>query len=257
MNYKDYLNYLPQNTGIKLVPTTLENKKKLNYVICIDGLAGVGKSTLGHALSAFLKIPHISSGIFYRVFTYIFFTYNLDFTEENITKIAFDMTFDIREMQLVVFYKGKEVPLGKLKNKDIDGLLNQYSTNLFFRQVISDILVKMTTTLQYSFILDLRGSSPKYVTALEEQNRPVIRFLLVTDLATKVNRRMVEYHQATKEQEDKIKQDITLRDTQDIESIKKTGIGLIHENTGILDTSNLNEEEVLITALQFILQSLG
>ncbi len=69
--------YLPNNTGIYLnikpvIDISYLIQSQANqYVICIDGLAGSGKSTLGKHLSRILNIPHISSGIFYRVYTYI------------------------------------------------------------------------------------------------------------------------------------------------------------------------------------------
>jgi CMP/dCMP kinase len=260
----NHLDILPPGIGTKLEITNLSQQdcqitsyhsllqNKTKYTICIDGLAGVGKSTLGSYLSSYLQIPHISSGIFYRIFAYIFYTQNLEFNQQNILRVMEQISFKIFEKRLIISYKDFQIPTKQLKTPQIDKYLNQISTDLFFRDCVTKMLVKMCISLPNSFILDLRGSSPDYVTALEAIGTTVVRLLLVTETETKVSRRMLEYKQPSQKEHDAIKQSIEERDSKDIESIKKTNIGLIHTTTGIIDTTNLKEEVVGILALNWV-----
>jgi CMP/dCMP kinase len=263
--------YLPANTGVYLnkKPTIdldyLIKQEVNNYVICIDGLAGSGKSTLGKRLSQILNVPHISSGIFYRVFTYIFCVNHIEFTPANIDKIAQDIDFEIVKKEFNIMYKSKKVPMTELKNDAIDAALNRYSSDLYFRSSMSKILVKMVQQLQSTFVIDLRGANPDYVLEVEKQSRPIIRLLLVADLETKAQRRLIEYlgtkyskdnYYKTEEHKQElyssIKAKIIERDEQDVESIIKTNIGLIHEKTGIIDSTGISEEQVANLALNYI-----
>lgn len=267
--------YLPEGVGIYLNRKPEYNIQELinlqssNYVICIDGLAGSGKSTLGQSMSKMLKIPHISSGIFYRVFTYIFVVHNIQFTPSNIDMISKEITFEINTSEFSILYKFHKIPMLELKNDVIDAALNRFSTDIYFRESISIILVKMVQSLNHSFILDLRGANPAYVKAIESQNRPVIRLLLVADTETKAKRRLIEY-MANKYSKDNFYKDpshqlelynqiyskIISRDQADIDSIIKTNIGLIHPKSGIIDTSNITQNQVLDIALNFTQNSL-
>jgi cytidylate kinase len=263
--------YLPKDKGVNLNSENATNLTKefiqeqihsfskvgKKYVICIDGLAGTGKSTLGKSLSSTLSIPHISSGIFYRVFTYILCKNHLVFNHFNIQKVKEGISFKVSSNQLKVYYENELVPLDLLRNKVIDGQLNLFSTDVFFRQQVSQTLVKMTTSLSSSFILDLRGSNPEYVSVLENDNCTVIRLALITDLETKVNRRILEYKLADNELEkSKIRTDISLRDSQDIASIIKTNIGLISKDTGKIDTSKISSTEVELISLNYLYKRL-
>lgn len=263
--------YLPPNIGIYLNKKpiidikSLIEKQSTKYVICIDGLAGSGKSTLGKHLADILKIPHISSGIFYRVYTYIFCLYHLEFTPENIDKLTHLINFEIHNQEFTIIYNQNKIPLSELKNDVIDAALNRFSSNLYFRDQISKVLIKMVKTLQQSFILDLRGASPEYVLEVEKENRPVIRLLLVAETNTKASRRLKEYmnlkyskdeyyktpnHQ--QELYNSLKKKIEERDAQDLESIAQTGIGLVHKQTGIIDSTDITEDQVTQLALQYI-----
>ncbi|MGL4758670.1 MAG: (d)CMP kinase [Patescibacteria group bacterium] len=263
--------YLPKNIGVYLNKKPIIDIKKLielqksNYVICIDGLAGSGKSTLGKHLARVLKIPHISSGIFYRVYTYIFTIYNLDFNQENIDEITKKISFDISLDEFSIIYNNQKIPINELKNDVIDATLNRFSSDLYFRSTVSKVLVKMVNDLRKSFILDLRGANPDYVRAIEENGRKVVRLLLVANTEVKAQRRLKEYmtskyskdqyYQSKIHQEellDMITQKIIQRDKQDIESIIKTNIGLIHPDTGVIDTSDILEEQVTQLALMYI-----
>lgn len=267
--------YLPDNKGIFLnkKPTIdldfLIKNQDSNYVVCIDGLAGSGKSTLGKRLSNTLNIPHISSGIFYRVFTYIFCVNHIEFTPSNIDMIAQDISFEIVNKEFNILYKGNKVPMTELKNDAIDSALNRYSANLYFRSSMSKQLVTMVNQLKHSFVIDLRGANPDYVLEIEKQNRPIIRLLLVADTETKAQRRLIEYlgskylkdnYYKTQEHKqellESIRSKIIERDLQDIESIKKTNIGLIHETSGVIDSTGITEEQVGDLALNFIQNSL-
>jgi cytidylate kinase len=263
--------YLPANTGVFLnkKPTIdlnfLIKQQASNYVVCIDGLAGSGKSTLGKRLSSSLNVPHISSGIFYRVFTYIFCVYNLPFTPESIDSITQDISFSIASKEFSIMYKGNKVPMSELKNDAIDAALNRYSSDIYFRSSVTTILVKMVQQLQSSFILDLRGAYPDYVKEIIKQNRPVIKLLLVANIDVKAQRRLEEYmlskyskdryYQSPEHQRelyDSIKDKIVERDYLDIQSILKTNIGLISEDSGVIDTSDITEEQVLELSLNYI-----
>jgi cytidylate kinase len=267
--------YLPPNTGIFLnkKPTIdldyLIKNQDTNYVVCIDGLAGSGKSTLGKRLSETLNIPHISSGIFYRVFTYIFCVHHVEFTPANIDNIAQDISFEIVNKEFNILYKFNKVPMTELKNDAIDSALNRYSADLYFRSSMSRQLVNMVKQLQHSFVIDLRGANPEYVLEIEKQKRPIIRLLLVADTETKAQRRLLEYlgskyskdtYYKTKEHKqellESIRAKIIQRDLQDIESIKKTNIGLIHMTSGVIDSTGISEEQVGDLALNFIQHSL-
>ena len=259
--------YLPAGIGTYLLDYSIVeldalNKintfKMTNYVVCIDGLAGVGKSTLGKKLSQNLQIPHISSGIFYRIFAYIISSTKIEFTHENIIKLRKSITFNIIDMALVVYFDLVEIESSKLHNQEVDGVLSKYSKDLFFRSQITEILNDMVVNIQEPFILDLRGASPEYVLMLERVGRPVIRLYIHVKLEVKAIRRFEEY-EAKNEIGLNIKtieSDIERRDMQDRESIIKTNLSLIHEKSGIIDNSYLTQDQMYLMSLKYILECL-
>ncbi len=196
--------------------------------------------------------------------------YHLPFTQESIDKITNEIDFSISNKEFSILYNESKIPMTELKNDVIDATLNRYSSDLYFRSSISKVLVKMVKSLNKSFILDLRGANPEYVTTIEELHRPVIRLLLVADTEIKAQRRLTEYmhlkyskdeyYKTTQHQQEllsNIREKIIARDNQDIESINKTGIGLIHPKSGIIDTTDISEEEVTQLALKFIQDELN
>lgn len=275
----DLNNIYPPQVGVRLSSSIFpreriaELKKLLTtkVVISLDGLAGVGKGTVGKALSQLLGLPHLHSGLIYRALTYIYQDLLLPLSDENTNTVISKIQAGVEDGKIRIHYKGRFLEDHELRNEFIDQHLNEYNNNLYVRSKIDEALTNVVLSLHSSpFIIDLRGTNPPYIAAAEESGFHIIRILLTAKLEEKVSRRFKEYmetahktnpgFQLSEDQSQKVYEEcfeaIVRRDTQDIESIIQTRIGLIHEKTGLIDTTDMSIDEVIGTSLQFIYSSL-
>ncbi len=264
----------PENIGIRLQKASFNNEQIVDLkntlpaklIISVDGLAGVGKGTLGKNLSKVLEIPHLHTGLLYRTFTYIYEDQGFELNSENTAKVAELVDAKIANNSLEMSYKGEVLHYTDLNNKFIDTALNKYTSNLLLRQKVDECMVDIVLELKSPFVLDVRGESNPYQTIPEKNGFKVVRLILETDLEEKVQRRYLDhikiaqekdpnFHDTEENRQKVLKQcreAIVIRDNQDLESIKKTNIGLITPESAIINTTNLSIHEVLETALHFI-----
>jgi len=275
----DLNNIYPKNIGEYLTKTIfpleqipiLKSQLKQKVVISLDGLAGVGKGTVGKAVSGFLEIPHLHSGLIYRALTYIYQDLLLPLSDQNTDLVISKIQAGVEDGAIKIYYKGRFLKDGELRNELIDQHINEYNNNLYVRSKIDEALTNVVLYLHENpFIIDLRGATPPYIKAAEEAGFLVIRLLLTAQLEEKVRRRFKEYIDTAKKLNplfqlsdsdsqriyEEVFQAIVRRDTQDVESIIQTGIGLIHEKSGVIDTTDLTVDEVIGTTFQFISDSL-
>jgi len=265
----------PENVGFRLSPVIypkeripqLQKQLGTQVVISLDGLAGVGKGTVGKAISEFLGLPHLHSGLIWRALTYIYHDLLLPLTDANTDIVISKIKAGVVDGAINIFYKDRPFADHELRNKLIDQHINEYNTNRYIRSKVDEALTNIVLSLHQSpFIIDLRGATPPYIAAAEQSGFTIIRIVLFAKVEEKVRRRFKEYidthkqinphFELSQEQSQKLYEEaynaIVTRDTQDVQSIADTNIGLIHPETGFIDTTNMSVDEVIGTTLQFI-----
>jgi len=242
-----------------------------NFLISCDGLTGVGKGTLCTNLASLLGLEVLDTGLLYRSMTYVYEDLKLELSDKNTDLVAKSFTPKVFEGKLRIEYKQKFLEMSDLKNLQIDSNLNKYINNLYLRAVVDEIMKTiMLDVVKKPFIADLRGAYPPYIQACEDSGLKVVRILLYTDLNTKIQRRFNDHIKIILKDNPEIENDtdkkaeifkesktaIIKRDEHDIDSIKKTNIGLIHKNSGIIDTTILGVNQVIETAIWHIASEL-
>jgi cytidylate kinase len=270
--------YLPPKVGREIVYAqfseeqlaTLKNKIKAKTIIAIDGLVGVGKSALGQNLSEKLGIPHLNSGFIYRILTHIYEDLKLAISPENTALVLSSFRATLENGRIQLEYQGQTMDYATLRNTHIDSVINKYNKIVDIRRQIDEFYSQFLINQvgpKTAFVLDLHGANPTYLSIPESQGYKVIRLLLVAEAKEKVRRRYEEYlrvnfsdadlsQQEKQDLYDKCERMVNERDSNDLQSIQSTGIGLIHPKSGIIDTTQLTIAQVSQTALNFILSEL-
>lgn len=75
----------------------MKRKKRMKFIIAIDGPAGVGKSTVGHLVAKKLSYYFINTGEMYRALTWKALEEKVDLTDqESVTKLAKKLKWEFR-----------------------------------------------------------------------------------------------------------------------------------------------------------------
>jgi cytidylate kinase len=275
--------YYPKNIGKKISKKSFsldKNSNQLNYlkqilskktIIRVYGLAGVGKGTLSKNLSDILEIPNLESSMILRAATFGYLKLNLKLNQEN-TKIVFDkIGIEIVNNNLVFSFENKSLEKKDLKSPIIDKNVTDFSSNEFVREKFDQTLDKIVQEVfKSSCVADGRGALEPYLIKSESLGVKVIRILLDSDDETKAQRYYQSFIKSKKDINPNFVEDLThkqefleefektviARNKKDIENILDKKIGLISEDSVLIDTSNLSPTEVLETALYFIQKSL-
>lgn len=265
----------PENVGIKLTKKSFSSsqiqalKAKLpkNLIIRVYGLAGVGKGTLSKMLAKTLDIPNMESSLILRCATFIYENRNLVLNQENTDRVFEDMDIFVENNELKFGLNGAKIEKSQLKSAKIDKKVTKYSSDLYVREKFDKTLDDLVQRVFDSAIVaDGRGAFEPYLLNAEKHDFKIIRILVDADQKIKAKRYYQEYIKnqildnpdfiETDDLKDKVlaefEQAILDRDKKDIANIIDKNIGLISEDSGILDTSYLTPQEALETALDFI-----
>ena len=265
----------PKNIGIKLTKKSfsekdIENLKKelpKNLILRVYGLAGVGKGTLSKMLAKTLEIPNMESSLILRCATFIYENKNLPLNKENTDQVFQDMDIYIENQELKFGLNGAKIEKSQLKTANIDKNVTKYSSDLYVREKFDKALDDLVQRVFDSAIVaDGRGAFEPYLLNAEKHGFKVIRILVDADQKVKAQRYYQEYIKnqiladpdfiETEDLKEKVltefEQAILERDKKDVANIIDKKIGLISEDSGFLDTSNLTPQEALETALEFV-----
>lgn len=265
----------PDSLGIHLSKNSLtfdqiENIKSSlpkNVIVRIFGFAGAGKGTLSQILSSYLSIPNVESSLIWRAATHIFEELTLPITPKN-GKLVFSkiQTTTGEGNTLNIVYDGILLEKSVLKRSFIDEKVSIYSSVDFLREEFYDKLVSFLKSISSSCILDGRGAYPRYIKDMEANGYNIIRiFLDARDdvkaeryYLAKIGKLKLKNSNFVESESEKIKiinefkLAIVERNKNDWETWLRLNMGTLTEDTGVLDTSDLNEQETAQTALAFI-----
>jgi cytidylate kinase len=261
----------PKNVGNPIIPTSfsleqtwqLKDSLPKNLIIRIYGLSGVGKGTVSDKLAEVLAIPSLNTGLIWRAITFLALDRGIEPTTTQTQEITDNLTTGLDLDGLNFVYEGKKLTISDLKNNLIDKEVFKFAQNQILRDLFDQILTQIVLDKGNTPIIsDGRGSHEPYLVEAEKRGYQIIRILVDCNLEVKTQRYFLQYAKSHPDFHDspevhaklleQFKKDIFTRDEQDVANIVAKNLGLISEDTAILDNSYLNPEQTLQSALAYI-----
>lgn len=209
-------------------------------IIAIDGPSGAGKSTVAKLLSKELGFEYIDTGAMYRALAYKAYIKNIEISEDEIDEML--------KTTVVDYYDNKIF----LDNENVDSLIrSEIISNLASKiSALENVRFKMVELQRNiaknkNVILDGRDIGTKVFPDAD------YKFFITASVETRAKRR---YDQLVLSRMDvafnNVFEDIKRRDESD--STRKISPLLKAEDAILVDTSNLNINEVVKTIADFI-----
>ncbi|MGE5455276.1 MAG: (d)CMP kinase [Methylocystaceae bacterium] len=206
--------------------------------IAIDGPAGAGKSTLARRLAANLSFLYIDTGAMYRALTLQAWQEQIDFADEaKLASLANDLDIDLRDYQgrLLVFINDNEVTEA-IRQPHISELVSRVAAYPAVRQVM--VHKQQQLALSRNVVMDGRDIGECVLPDAE------CKFYVTASLEERARRRTEELRrQGYSIQQVDVEEELRQRDYQD--SNRQVGALKLLPDAQVIDTSNLDEEEVL------------
>ena len=131
---------------------------KNNYIIAIDGGAGVGKTSISKELAKRLNIIYIDTGAMYRAVALYFLINDIQITDENIQKYINNIDLDIK------IENGNNIII--LNNKDVTNSIRDENVSMAASlisksKIVRDILVdkQRNIALNRSVVIEGRDTT--------------------------------------------------------------------------------------------------
>ncbi len=208
-----------------------QNKKP---VIAIDGTAGSGKGTLAKKIAEVLNFDHLDTGLLYRVLAYEFL--KLDKDLEMLRKINIDIN---------IFLDEKKIKLMNLRSEKITKISSEIAKLKFVREKLISLQRKFANNPPSGIgsVIDGRDITSIIIPNAE------IKFYIDADVKIRAERRVSQLDLPASSYNEILK-DLIQRDFQD----KKRKISPLIKtvDSQFIDTSKINESEVLIKAIEHI-----
>ncbi len=214
----------------------------MQKIITIDGGAATGKSFISEAIAKHLNYQFIATGKLYRLLAIYFFINKIEIKEDlsstlNNIKVNFvDGLFIIDDFA----YDQKQL-FDQHLLKDLSLLSSNLQIRNFCNRIFSQIVINSSQT----FIVEGRDAG---TVIFPKAN---LKFFLIVNEETAANRRLL--------QEQKLNPKITLKQVQDNlrlrnEDDENRKISPLHpaQDAIIIDTSNLNKEQILAKIIKMI-----
>ncbi len=257
----------PNNIGKILNPKTDQFQLDKKIIIRIFGLAGAGKGTLAKQLVNYYNIDNLETSNILRSATWIYLQLGLEFNDEN-SKYVFEnikVEFYHSKLHFTAITKHKiefKLTDKELRSNEVQAKVAIFSGDPEFRKQYYDAIYYILNRLDNAVILDGRGSNTPYLDQAEANGFKVIRIFLWANNKSNYER----YKKAYKERNgvkfwddyDELKcklefqTNIPDRNIQDYNNAVSNDLGLLTEDTGIIDTSSLSPIQVLQVAVDFI-----
>ncbi|BAL80564.1 (d)CMP kinase [Caldisericum exile] len=207
--------------------------------IAIDGVASSGKSTIGKILAERLNYEFIDSGFLYRLATLIALEKDLKKGEYSLAVTDFNV--DIKDGK--IFLDGDEVPLTKLRDKNIDALVSPVSEDSTVREVITKELQRISEEKNVVMVGRDIGS-----VVLPDA---FLKIFLTATLEERASRRFKELIlQGVNTTFEEVYENLKMRDI--IDSSRSVAPLTIPKDAYVIDTTNLKIDEVITLIMEFI-----
>ncbi len=207
--------------------STFKNSKP---VIAIDGTAGSGKGTLAKNLSKKLNFDHLDTGLLYRIYAY----------ESNQSKIV-KKVFDID----IYNFLNDKTKLNKLRSEEISKIASQISKRREVRKSLVEFQRNFANNPPRGngSVIDGRDIGTVIIPNAE------VKFFIDAKVEIRASRRISQLNLDDSEYEITL-ENMKRRDVSD--STRKISPLVRAEDSYNIDTSRLQENEVLKIALDFI-----
>ncbi len=255
----------PEGVGL-IIPATVTlslnsaPKSFDNTIITIFGLPSTGKGTLSKALAQRLGLPVFDTGILYRSITYYFSNLSLEPNQVNLDILKSHLELDLIDGAVIVKIDGQILPNSLIRNPEIDSKIGLYAKQPFVRAFADRLIAQFVS--KTSFVTDGRGANDGYLLEAERQGVKVIRVLLQAEQSERIRRRFIDYlglergtnitstvvENLWKTCEETVK----LRDKEEIIKEKTLNLGMVTDQTGVLDTTKLTVDEAVEAVLGWI-----
>lgn len=212
----------------------------MDRVICIDGPAGAGKSTIARAVAKRLGYLYVDSGALYRIATWKALREGVDTSDEAaMTAFAetFDIDFSVRDGAIVQSVDGVEPGL-ELRTPEVNAHVSPVA-------VVPAIRAKVTALLRRMPALGPLSVEGRDIGSVVYPDSPA-RFYLDADPDERTRRRLredVARGFMTEADADKVRASLLARDK--IDSTRKTAPLKVPEGAIVIDTTPLGIEEVV------------
>lgn len=212
------------------------------YNITLDGPAGSGKTTISKMVAEALGITPLDTGAMYRAVAYYAKTKKVDFEDtEKIEKLLeeIDLKVELNKGVQKTSVNGK-VYGEELRTPDISQGASIVCKIPAVRLKMVDIQRQIAR--EYSCVLDGRDTGSFVLPDAE------FKFYLTADVETRAKRRWLQMHEKDGMSIEEVKLDLIKRDERDMS--RDLAPLCIPKNAFVLDTTNLNQEEVLNIILE-------
>ena len=208
-----------------------QNKKP---VIAIDGTAGSGKGTLAKKIAKALKFDHLDTGLLYRILAYEFLKLNKDFKMLKEININLNILLDKKKIKLM-----------NLRSEEITKISSEIAKLKFVRQKLISLQRKFANNPPNGIGSVIDGRD---ITSVITPNAEV-KFYIDADVKIRAERRLSQLDLPGSCYNEILK-DLIKRDFQD----KRRKISPLIKTTDsqFIDTSKINESEVLFKAIEHI-----
>ena len=269
------MSFDPSKFAPKLIKKSIsEDKTKLlrdslnnTTVIRVFGFAGTGKGTLSTELSKNLQLPNVESSLIWRGITWVYQDLGLNLSKENSDFVLSQMkVVPGKNKEILIEYKGQVVPRSDLKSQLVDSNVAKYAAEPYLRDCYGRLLFEFVKSIKSSCILDGRGASPNYIQNLESGGFTIVRIFLDSSDEVKWTRYHGDYLRKQKlkdvnfsldsEGEAKLYQEfyngVVLRNKRDLQTWEELNMGVITDDSVVLDTSDMGVEVMTETALDYL-----
>jgi len=203
------------------------------FVIALDGPSASGKGSIGRMLASEFNLEYVQSGIFYRSLAYLCIVNNIDVTEvKKIIELS-------RSDNLTELTKGVD-----LNQENIGNYASKISTIPEVRANINKYLILMVKT--HPRII-MEGRDIGTVIAKDAD----LKIFITADVNKRAERRYKQLREEGKKCKlEKVLELLKERDLRD--SMRITDPLLVSSDAFVIDTSNINQKQVIAEIKNYI-----
>lgn len=218
--------------------------------IAIDGPAGAGKSTIAKALAKKLEYVYVDTGAMYRAMGLYFLRNHIaadetEKIEEACDQIHVMIEYENGEQQVLL--NGENVT-GFIRTEEVGKMTSAISVNGKVRQKLVELQQELARTT--SVIMDGRDIGTKVLPNAD------LKIYLTASSMTRAKRRWLELtNKGISSKIEEIEKDIIERDYRDMH--REISPLVQAEDAVLLDSSDLNIEEVVDAMLQLVNEKVG